>query len=141
MTADRATRLLVLLLRLFGVSSLFALIFVAAPHGWMRAIHTWAALGTMPDAPIVWYLARSTSAFYAIVGGLFLLVSTDLERFRPVLVYLGWAVVLLGVALLVIDTVEGLPLSWTLWEGPFVVIFGVAMRWLLRFVPHREYPS
>ena len=130
-----APRVLTWLLRLFGISSLFALIFVAAPHGWMRAIHAWAELGVMPDTPVVWYLARSTSAFYAIVGGLFLLVSFDLARHRPVLVYLGWSVTFLGSVLLVVDMAEGMPMAWTVWEGPVVIAFGVAMLYLTRAIP------
>ena len=130
-------RVLVWLLRLFGVSSLFALIFVAAPHSWMRDIHAWAELGVMPDTPVVWYLARSTSAFYAIVGGLFLVVSRDLPRYRPVIVYLGWSVNFLGAVLCIVDVLEGMPTSWTLWEGPFVIAYGVAMLYLVRSVPTR----
>jgi hypothetical protein len=53
MTGDSASGVLVWLLRLFGVSSLFALIFVAAPHSWMREIHEMAELGVMPDTPVV----------------------------------------------------------------------------------------
>ncbi len=132
-----ASRILVWLLRLFGVSSMFALIFVAAPHSWMRDIHAWAELGVMPDTPVVWYLARSTSAFYAIVGGLFLVVSRDLPRYRPVIVYLGWSVNFLGAVLCIVDVLEGMPMSWTLWEGPFVIAFGVAMLYLVRSVPTR----
>ena len=106
---------------------LFALIFVAAPHSWMRDIHQWVELGEMPNTPVVWYLARSTSAFYAIVGGLFLLVSRDLKRHRPILMYLGWSVTFFGAVLLIIDVSEGMPSSWTLSEGPFSVALGLAM--------------
>lgn len=54
-------RLLPLLLRVFGTSSLLATIFVAAPRAWMRDIHAALGLGAFPDTPVVWYLARSTS--------------------------------------------------------------------------------
>ena len=136
-TADSGSRALVWLLRIIGVSSLFALIFVGAPHSWMRDIHQLAGLGVMPDTPVVWYLARSTSAFYAIVGGLFLLVARDLERHRPVVVYLGWSTTFLGAVLLIVDVGEGMPPSWTLWEGPFVIAFGIVMLYLVRSVPNR----
>ncbi len=114
---------------------LFALIFVAAPHSWMRDIHRWIELGEMPDTPVVWYLARSTSAFYAIVGGLFLLVSRDLKRHRPILIYLGWSVTFLGLVLLIIDVSEEMPPSWALSEGPLSVGLGLAMLYLVRSVP------
>ena len=110
--------------------SLLALIFVVAPEAWMVAIHAALGLGRLPDAPIVGYLARSTSAFYAIEGGLFWVISFDLVRYRPVARYLGATTALFGVVLLVVDWLEGLPLSWTLWEGPFVCLFGLAVLWL-----------
>ena len=131
-TADRA---LVVVLRLMGTSSLTAVLFVVAPHDWMRSIHADLGLGPMPEGPVVWYLARSTSAFYAILGGLFWLVSFDLERHRTVILYLGAAVTCLGATLLVVDWAEGLPLFWTVWEGPFVTAIGVAMWSLGRKLP------
>lgn len=129
-----ASRALTLLLRVIGGSSLLALIFVAAPESWMAAIHAGLDMGPLPTEPIVGYLARSTSAFYAITGGLLWVISTDLVRHRAVLLYLGWAITIFGVVLLVVDVLEGMPLSWTLWEGPFVGLFGVAILWLTRYV-------
>jgi hypothetical protein len=127
--------LLQLLLRLFGTSSLLALIFVAAPHAWMQDIHAGLGMGDLPDAPVVWYLARSTSAFYAILGGLFWVVSFDTARYRSVLSYMGSAIVFLGVALLGVDYLEGMPWFWRVWEGPVVVFFGLAMLVLTRRQP------
>jgi hypothetical protein len=120
------------LLRFFGTSSLFATIFVAAPHAWMQDIHAWLGLGELPDTPVVWYLARSTSAFYAVLGGLFWTVSFDLRRHKLVLTYLGAAVTVFGLALFVIDWSEGLPLFWTFWEGPLVTALGLSVSYLSR---------
>lgn len=87
-------------------------------------------MGTLPDAPVVGYLARSTSGFYALLGALLWLVSFDLVRYRPVLVLLGVAFVLFGLSLAVIDHVEGLPAFWRTVEGPLDAAFGVAILWL-----------
>ena len=130
MRTEPSTAALKLLLRVVGSASLFALIFVVAPEAWMVAIHADLGLGQLPDAPIVGYLARSTSAFYAIEGGLFWVVSFDLARNRPIVRYLGATTALFGVVLLAVDWLEGLPLSWALWEGPFVFLFGVSILWL-----------
>jgi hypothetical protein len=121
-------------LRLIGTSSLLALIFVAAPYAWMDAIHAWLGMGRLPDEPVVGYLARSTSAFYALLGGLLWLVSFDLPRHRQVVIYLGVASISFGVVLLLIDSLEGMPLLWTVWEGPFVFVFGLALLFLGRAV-------
>ena len=114
-----------LFLRILGVVSLFALVGIFMPYSWMDATHRWLGMGTLPAEPIVGYLARSTSAFYAFFGGLLLLVSFDLQRYRGLLICIGLMHIIFGVLLLAIDLVEGLPLFWTLTEGPIVITFGV----------------
>ena len=118
-------RFLKVFLRIIGTVALTALGAVAMPYSWMDAIHRWLGLGTLPADPIVGYLARSTSAFYALLGGLMWVISLDLHRHRLVLCYLGAAIVLFGAALLVVDIVEGLPLHWILFEGPLNTAFGI----------------
>ncbi len=120
------------ILRLMGCSSLSALIFVAAPFEWMSSAHQSLGMGPLPDQPVVGYLARSTSAFYAMLGGLFWVISFDLRRHRRVLVYLSAAVTSLGGVLLVVDWTAGLPLWWVIWEGPFVIAFGLTLSLLVR---------
>ena len=115
---------LIILLRVIGTAALTAVVAVVMPYSWMDAIHWSLGLGPMPSEPIVGYLARSTSAFYAIFGGLLWLISFDIRRHRQVLCYLGAATFVFGSALLVIDFVEGLPLHWALFEGPFNAAFG-----------------
>ena len=110
---------------------LLALVFVVAPRAWMEEIHAALGLGVFPDTPIVWYLARSTSAFYAMMGGLYWLASFDMGRQRLLLLFLGWWTVVLGVMLCGIDLWVGLPLSWTLSEGPVVILMGLALLYLI----------
>jgi hypothetical protein len=123
--------MLVALLRVFGTSSLFAMIFVLAPSSWMHDIHSALGMGELPDAPVVWYLARSVSAMYAVLGGLFWTLSFDPVRYRPVLRYLGAAVLAFGVSLFGIDWAAGMPTFWTFWEGPVVTAFGVTLSVLV----------
>jgi hypothetical protein len=66
----KADKVLAILLRSLGVSALFALVAVFMPMSWMAATHRWLGLGEMPTAPVVEYLARSVSAFYALFGAL-----------------------------------------------------------------------
>ncbi|MBN2180389.1 MAG: hypothetical protein JW715_00640 [Sedimentisphaerales bacterium] len=107
------------------MASLFALIGVFMPYSWMDATHRWLGMGKLPAEPIVGYLARSTSAFYAFFGGLLLLTSFDLYKYRQLLIYIGITHVLFGILLLVIDLMGSLPLFWGLTEGPVGLIFGV----------------
>ena len=119
------------ILRCSGCSSLSAAFFVAAPYSWMNGIHQWLGLGALPDAPVVGYLARSTSAFYAMLGGLLCVLSFDVRRFRPVLLYLGGATVVMGLTMFIVDWVEGLPPFWRYWEGPLDAGLGAAILWLV----------
>src|SRR5215471_8299191 len=82
----KADKALVILLRCSGVGSLFALLAVVVRFPRMVATHRWLGLGEMPTGAVVEYLARSVSAFYALFGALFLVVASDLERYRPVVV-------------------------------------------------------
>lgn len=115
-----------------GTNSLFAVLFVIAPASWLDSIHSLLGMGALPDLPVVGYLARSTSALYALLGGLFWIVSFDITRHLLILRYLSMAIILFGAALLGIDWREGLPFLWKVWEGPFVMAFGVAIFFLSR---------
>jgi hypothetical protein len=113
-----------LFLRVLGSVALLAVFAVVMPYSWMNGIHQWLGMGQLPAEPIVGYLARSTSAFYALLGALLWVVSFDLVRHRPILRFLGWAIIVFGIMLLVVDFVEGMPLWWNLWEGPINMALG-----------------
>ena len=121
-----------LFLRVIGTAALFALVAVVMPYSWMNAIHQKLAMGTLPDEPVVGYLARSTSAFYTLLGGLLWVVSFDLHRYKPVLYYLGTVIAIFGAALFAVDLLEGMPLFWSLTEGPFNIIIGILILMLTR---------
>ncbi len=127
-------RLLRLALRVVGGVALVAVGCVVMPGGWMNAIHQWLGMGELPSEPIVGYLARSASAFYALLGGLLWVVSFDLPRHRLVLDYLGVAITLFGLALLGVDIVQRMPLWWVLVEGPINIGFGILFLVLNRRV-------
>lgn len=120
-------RFLRLLLRVVGSASLCAVFAVVMPYSWMNAIHQGLDMGKLPEAPIVGYLARSTSALYAIIGGLMWTLSFNVRQYRTVLSYLGAAIIVFGLALLAVDTVEGLPVQWTIFEGPANCILGAVI--------------
>jgi len=117
-------RRLVLLLRILACVTGLALFAVFMPRHCMASTHEWLGVGKFPDGPIVEYLARSLSAFYAVHGGLMWLISTDPRRFAPILTYVIWTTITFGAGLLAIDLLAGLPLHWTLMEGPGVVVLG-----------------
>ena len=128
----KSDKALVLLLRIVGVGALFALVAVVMPASWMAATHRWLGLGEMPTGPVVESLARSLSAFYAIRGALCLVLTIDLERYRPLVRFLGVAFALMSVALFGIDLAAGMPWWWSASEGPGGVVFGALLFVLAR---------
>jgi len=123
------------MLRFFGTMSLLAIPFIFVPYSVMNDIHQQLQLGTLPDDPIVGYLARSLSALYALIGALFWRISFDLRRYRSLVTYLCGALIALGGVLCFIDWSEGLPTAWKLWEGPFIIVAGTVMWSLSRRLP------
>ena len=129
----KGDKVLVILFRyLLGIGSLFALVPVFMPMSWMAATHRWLGLGEMPTGPIVEYLARSLSAFYAVMGALCLVLAADLERYRPLVRFLGVAFALMSLVLLGVDVAAGMPWWWSASEGPGGVVFGALLFVLAR---------
>ncbi len=120
-------RILVWLLRASGAVTLTALLAVFIPYEWMNLIHQRIGMGELPHIPIVGYLTRSLSAFYALHGALLIFVSLDIRRYLPIARFLAWAGVALGALLFGIDRAVGMPMQWTDCEGPFVVMISVVI--------------
>ncbi len=85
----RADKVLVILLRFGGVIALFAVVAVVMPASGMAATHRWLGRGEMPTGPVVEDLARSLSLMAAFLGALCLVLASDLERYRPLVRFLG----------------------------------------------------
>jgi hypothetical protein len=125
-------RTVALALRFFGAIDMLALVAVAMPYAWMQAIHARLGLGVMPDAPIVEYLARHVSLWYAVHAATFLYLSTDVPRFRPVIRFLGWFGLAFVVVLAWINAGSGLPLWWVVQEPVGGSVEAIVLLVLLR---------
>lgn len=129
---NRAERGLKLLMRIVGTLSILGVVAVFMPRQWMAVTHDWLGVrGGFPDGPIVEYLARSLSAFYAMSGGALWVAASDVRRYAAMIRYMGIVGLAFGVVILVIDVAIELPWHWTLQEGPFVLAFSVAVLTLL----------
>jgi hypothetical protein len=94
---------LIIILRLSGLMLVTAFVAVFLPYETMAKIHQQIGLGSMPQLPILDYLARSVSFFYGIHGVIVLYISFNLMRylqFLKLLCYLGFV---FGIALFIID--------------------------------------
>lgn len=133
-----ASRVLTWGLRAGGLVLMTAFLAVPLPTDTMAEIHRSIGLGEFHRGPLMEYLARSISALYGFHGILLLIVSTDLSRYRPILVYLGWTNLTFGAMLLAIDLHAGLPAWWTWSEGLPVAAIGAAILYLTRRLPTTE---
>lgn len=123
----QARQALVVLLRLVGCFDLLALGGVVMPQAWMEATHAWLQMGTLPDAPVVGYLARSASMLYAVHAAMLLFISFDVVRYWRLITFVAISTIVLGVTILAIDLAEGMPLFWTLLEGPSIIVVGALL--------------
>jgi len=125
-------RLLRLLLRFGGAVLVTAFLATLLPVEWMAATHEWLGLGDFPRTPIVDYLTRSAAALYGFHGILLFVIAADPARYRSIVRYLVFMNVTLGLMLIAIDVHAGLPVLWTLAEGPSLIVIGLLMGILNR---------
>jgi len=118
---------LALFLRALGSVCCLAIVAVFMPRAWMAACHQFLGLGVFPDGPIVEYLARSVSLFYALFGAVLWALGSDVRRWGRTIGILAAVMIGAGLVMLMIDMRAGMPWYWTGAEGPTVVILGVIM--------------
>ena len=123
-------RLLVILLRLAGTITVMAFLAMLLPVEWMVSTHRWLGLGEFPRMPVVDYLARSVAALYGFHGALLLLISRDPIKHLTIVRFVACMNVLFGLMIIAIDVHAGMPLLWTLMEGPPIIAFGVVIALL-----------
>lgn len=125
------------MLRIGGTVLCLAAGAVLLPRTVMISTNAWLGLDPLPDLPILYYLARSTSALYALRGVIYFLAASDPVRYRPLIVLIGVTNIIFGVTMIGIATTAEMPAWWTAAEGPFVVVTGVVILTLVRGVPRR----
>ena len=122
-----SARLLVFLLRLGGAVTVVAFFAMFLPVDWMVRTHAWLGLGEFPRSPIVDYLTRSVAALYGFHGCLLLIIATDPVRYRALVWYAAAMNILFGIIIIAIDLHAGMPMFWTVAEGPPIMALGVAL--------------
>ena len=125
-------QLLTLLLRLAGLVTLTAFFAMLLPAEWMASAHRALGFGEWPATPVFEYLARSISALYGFHGGLLVLISRDPARHVAIVKYMAFMYVAFGLMMLAIDLDAGMPVWWTLAEGPPIAMTGVLIAFLVR---------
>lgn len=127
---NRNDRILRVILRVIGCTGMLAYPCALFPFAWMNAIAQWAGIGTLPDDPIVGYLARSLSFFYGMTSTMVLVCSTDIDRYRRLIRVFGALAFALGALLLTYDATSGMPRWWTFVEGVPTMAAAALIWWL-----------
>jgi hypothetical protein len=127
---------LAVVLRVLGGLDALAFLAVLLPPEWMAKSHVWLGLGALPREPIVDYLTRSSSALYALHGAMILFISFDTPRYDRLITFLAAAALVHGAIMLGIDLAVGMPMFWTLCEGPAFAATGAIILMIQRREKH-----
>ena len=118
------------LLRLTGAIEILAFVAVVMPQSWMETAHLWLEMGQMPDGPVVMFMIRQASYAYGMHGISLLILASDVDRFRPLIVFNGISFLLAALVFFLIDYSAGIPMWWTLVDTLGCLFFGGALLWL-----------
>ncbi len=118
------------LLRLAGAVEILAFFAVVMPRSWMETAHLWMDMGQMPDGPVVMFMIRQASYAYGMHGILLWLVASDVERFRPLVIFTGVSFLLAAPVFFLIDYSTGMPMWWTVGDTVVCLFFGLSLLWL-----------
>lgn len=99
----------------------------------MEVSHTWLGLGVMPGGPLIMFMIRQASYTYGMHGVSLLVLSTDVIRFRALVVLNGIAYLLAGPIFFLIDYGSGMPWYWTVIDSFGCGFTGAAILLLDRF--------
>ena len=123
-------RLLVWLLRLAGAVEILAFIAVVMPRSWMEVSHASLGLGEMSHGPLLIFMIRQASYTYGVHGLSLWLIATDVERFRPFIVFNAIAFLIAAPVFFLIDFTSGMPWWWTVSDPASCGLFGAALLFL-----------
>ena len=68
-----------------GLLMALAIVPAVMPLSWIEATHRFLGMGRFPNGFLPEYLARMTSAMYAMMGAILLFLAWDVRRFAPVI--------------------------------------------------------
>ena len=129
---------LVYILRFDALALSFALPAIFLTDGFIASSHERLGMGTYPGGAVTEYMARSLAAMYFMRGVLVWLVSGKPLEYVLVVRYLGATNVALGLLLVWIDWVSGMPWWWTGGEGPGIAVVGLLILYFLKAAQRDE---
>jgi hypothetical protein len=120
------------LLRVAGACEVLAFAAVIMPQSWMESTHAWLGMGKMVTGPVTIYMIRQASYTYGLHGIFLWILASDVQRYRPLVIFTGISFLLAGLVFFLIDYTSGLPLWWSISDALAVATFGASVLWLTR---------
>lgn len=133
--AADSDRLLLLFLRFVGGVSLLAFGAAVMPAQWIVQAAEELGFEPFPDSPLTFYLARNLSLLYGFVGAALLILASDLKRYRPLIRWAAIGTMAFGLLQLIVDSMAGLPVWWTLGEALSTLFGGILLFAIDRATP------
>ena len=87
------------------------------PNAWLADWHAWLGLGHLPDDALLRYVVRGGAFVQGAIGILIWIMATDVVRYRPLVMAVGWIYLVSGPAFFLIDFIAGMPLFWCAMDG------------------------
>jgi hypothetical protein len=130
-------RLQAWILAAVGVVELFAFPSAVMPREWMQAGHAWLGMGEMPEGPVFEAVMRQVSFSYGLHGAALLLIASDVDRYRPLVILSAIGYLAYGLVFLFTDIGLGMPRLWVAGNAGSTILIGVLLLGLI-WAEHRR---
>ena len=126
------------ILRLFALVGLSVLPAIFAPHFTIEKLSWLVGFKQPPQAPLLYYLGAAGSCIYLVFSAMLWIISCDVVRYRPLVVFTAWVCVLCGPLYYWIDSMTGMPRWWLLMDSVSCFVGGVALLWAIGRAPRES---
>jgi hypothetical protein len=129
---------MVCFLRFVAACQMLAFIAVFVPvKAWLAGWYTWLGLRPVPDvSAVLRYVIGATAFFQGAIGVWLWVMTSDVERYRPLLIATAVIYLVAAPVFYFIDAGAGLPLAWriydTAWCSAVGAAVGILCFWSLR---------
>lgn len=110
-------RWVLIFLKFIGSIALLAFFAAVMPEKWIIEIAEELGFDPFPVSPLTFYLARHLSLLYGYTGAALWLVALDLDRYRPLVLWIAIGTITLGILQGISDSLSAMPTWWTLRES------------------------
>jgi hypothetical protein len=114
-------------LRFLAICELLLFSITFMPESWLAAFHAWLGLGHLPDSVFLQYITRGATLCQGAIGAALWIMSTDVIRYRPLVIVTAVALLIASPGFYIIDTVSGMPLAAKIWDCTACFLAGATL--------------